>query len=191
MGELQSGQVLYQAKNGPSIKVRKDGELRIVTIQANEYFIKNVGGESLNNYEVNYPNGHQYKVEDNSGFLLSFDQKGELVTEYGTLYVNGKPIIPGGAETPYSPSQLVTAAYPEYHTKQGSLFLLYLSFFFMILGWCSFRYRKFQDFQFLLSFHWLWVNDPEPSDFYYFMSKVGGVILMGAGVFFFVKSFFA
>lgn len=89
----------------------------------------------------------------------------------------------------YSPSIIVRAAFPEYHTKQGSLLLYYGSFLLMLFGRCLFRYEKLQNIVFHLSLHGIWVRDAEPSDFYYFSCKLSGVAIIGMGIYVFVKSF--
>jgi len=65
---------------------------------------------------------------------------------------------------------------------------LFLGLALLIFGRCGYRYRKLQDILFSLSYR-LWVNDPEPSDFYYFMCNAGGLIVMIASVFVALQAF--
>ncbi|MFC5531855.1 hypothetical protein [Cohnella yongneupensis] len=56
---------------------------------------------------------------------------------------------------------------------------MFLALGLMVYGWSGYRYRKLQDFFFSLSLYRFWVKgDPEPSDFYYFMCKAGGILVM-------------
>lgn len=181
--------VKYHARSdAPSVEVSINDQNRKVSINNEEYSILNYKSVAGNTFEVSYPSGHTYEVVDQSGFFMAYDEKKEYVPEI-SLYVNGERILQEGDEE-YYPSELVVAAYPEYHTKQGSLPFFILSFFLLIYGWCGFRYEKFQNFQFLLSLRWIWVNDAEPSDFYYFMCKVGGVLVMIGSVVLAIKSLF-
>ncbi|WP_040949321.1 hypothetical protein [Gorillibacterium massiliense] len=59
---------------------------------------------------------------------------------------------------------------------------LIINILLFIYGWCGFRYERMQRFQFLLSFKWIWTNDTEPSDFYFFMCKVSGILTMAFSV---------
>ena len=70
--------------------------------------------------------------------------------------------------------------------KPNPLFLFF-AVFAVALGWCAARHEAFVRFQFKLTYG-LWVEDPEPTDFYLFMAKIGGYIAMGLGVVFFLKS---
>ncbi|WP_018755443.1 hypothetical protein [Paenibacillus terrigena] len=183
----QGNLVRYTAGSVPSIDVQIDGQNRNVIIHQETYSIhKSIGLYESNQYRLTYPNGHQYTVNDQSGYLMSFDAKGEIVGP--PVYIGRERRLLDGEEK-YYPSQLVTAAYSEYHTAQGSSGLFILSLLLFIYGWCGFRYEKFQNFLFFISLRWIWVNNAEPSDFHYFMCKLGGVILMIAAVYFAVQSF--
>ncbi|NUU59153.1 hypothetical protein [Paenibacillus agri] len=183
----QDNVVTYRSKTNDPIQVKLDHEKRTVTIQHQEYFITKINSSPSPNYKVIYPNGHKYEVHDASGILLTSDGHGNYVSEASTFVNNQR--MPQDGEEQYSPSTLVTAAYPEYHVTRGAPALLYLALAVLIYGWCSFRYRKFQDILFFLSLRWIWVNDPEPSDFYYFMSKVSGIIVMIGSLWIAVQAF--
>ncbi|WP_314590021.1 hypothetical protein [Paenibacillus terrigena] len=184
----QGNLVRYTAGSAPFFDVQIDGQNRDVIIHQETYSIhKSIGPFGSNQYRLTYPNGHQYTVNDQSGYLMSFDVKGEIVI-WPSFYINGVRQLQKGEEE-YYPSELVTAAYSEYHTTQGSSGLFILSLLLFIYGWCGFRYEKFQNFLFFISLRWIWVNNAEPSEFHYFMCKLGGVILMIAAVYFAVQSF--
>ncbi|WP_227013430.1 hypothetical protein [Paenibacillus psychroresistens] len=185
--EDQQGKIIsYRNGEARSIEVHISDQDRTIIIDGMKYLIyKNQDPNNLK-YEVVYPNGHKYEVVDQAGQLMSYDEKGEWVLEV-YLYADNKRILENGEEI-YLPGSLVTIAYPEYHSKQGSLVLFVLSIVLLIYGWCGYRFRKFQSFLFTISLHWIWVQDSEPSDFYYFMCKVGGVIIMCGSVFLFLKS---
>lgn len=184
--------VRYAAGSAPFIDVQMKDQNRDIIINHETYSILQiVSPPGTHQYRVIYPNGHQYKVEDQSGNLLSFDAKREIFFGGGSVYINGERQLQDGEEDEeYYPSELVTAAYSEYHTKQGSWAVFILSILFFIYGWCGFRYEKFQTFLFWISLRWIWVEDAEPSDFHYFTCKVGGIIAMIAAVYFAIQSFF-
>jgi hypothetical protein len=180
--------MIYTAMGSPTIQVKIDDLSRIVTIDHQEFIIsKNSSNNNYNeSYTVAYPAGHEYQVEDQSGTFVWFNEKGEM--DFGvSFYVNGKRQLQEGEEE-YFPGSLVTAAYPQFHEKQGALALFILSWFVLIYGWCCFKYESFQNLMFNLSAYKLWVRDAEPSDFYYFMSKVSGIVLMVGSIFIFIES---
>jgi len=178
----------YHAYSAPSIEVQIFNQDRIVIIDHKEYSISRNNNANSIQYDVKYPSGHQYKVEDQSGVLMAYDHNGDMVSPI-SFYVNGQKILQDDEEL-YDPSSLVIAGYPMYHSKQGSLLLFCLSFILMIYGWCGYRYEKFQNFIFLISLRWIWTQDPEPSDFYYFMCKVGGILTIIGSVILAIKSLF-
>jgi len=102
--------------------------------------------------------------------MIAYDEEGEHLFPWDEFY---------------SPGALLRAAFPEYHSKQGQPGFLLLSVIFLALGWCTFRYEAFQNFLFQISPTRLYVVDWEPNDFYFFMCKVSGVVLMGWGVVYF------
>jgi hypothetical protein len=121
---------------------------------------------------VVYPNDHKYTVEQQSEQLLSYDETGKMLSPVN-MYVDNQRVIEDDQEH-YTPAMLVTAAYPEYHHTPGTPVLLFIALAGLIYGWCSFYYPKFQKFQ----FRWIWLKDPEPSEFYYVMCKIGGMACM-------------
>jgi hypothetical protein len=179
--------ISYHSGTATPVQVRIEDQERKVLINNMEYAIARIDSPFEAKYSVSYPNGRKYEVQDLSGTLISFDEKGVPVSEI-FLYANGQRVTSEGEET-YTPATLVTAAYPEYHFTLGAPGFLFLALAGMIYGWCGYRYRKFQDIMFFLSLHWLWVEDPEPSDFYYFMCKLGGIVVMIGAVFIAFKAF--
>jgi hypothetical protein len=179
---------IYKAWSGKSLEVHTNDSGKTVLINKEEYKISGNPTEHGFQYKIMYPNGRLYTVEDQYGSLTSYNDNGEFVPEFAA-YVNGLRIINEGDER-YFPSFLVSAAYPQYHTSQGSQFLFFLSVGLFIYGWCSFRYERLQRIQFFLSLRWIWVQDGEPSDFYFFMCKVGGIAVMLMSIYFLIRSFF-
>ncbi|MCC3373249.1 hypothetical protein [Cohnella sp. REN36] len=172
----QGNLVTYRSGSAGPVQVRIDEPSRTVLIDSQAYtVVKNSDPYNIK-YSVSYPDGRRFEVQDQSHLLLSFDEKGELYFPI-TVSVDGQSAR-GDDEEAYSPAALVTTAYPEYHEKPGAPGFLFLALGLMIYGWCGFRYRKFQEVSFWLSLKWIWVEDPEPSDFYYFMCKVGGILVM-------------
>lgn len=172
----QGNFVTYRSGSAGPVQVRIDEPTRTVLIDSQAFTVVKNGDPYNIKYSVSYPDGRRFEVRDQSRLLLSFDEKGDLIFP-NTVSVNGQSAR-GDDEEAYFPAALVTTAYPEYHEKRGVPGFLFLALGLMIYGWCSFRYRNFQDVTFWLSLKWIWVEDPEPSDFYYFMCKVGGILLM-------------
>ncbi|OAB25508.1 hypothetical protein PMSD_27530 [Paenibacillus macquariensis subsp. defensor] len=172
----QGSTMTYHAYSALSVEVQILNQDRKVIIDHEEYSISRDNNANSIQYAVNYPSGHHYKVEDQSGFFMVYDHNGDIVSPV-SLYVGDQRILQDGEEL-YNPSSLVIAAYPMYHSKQGSLLLFCLSFVLMMYGWCGYRYENFQRLLFLISLRWIWTQDPEPNDFYYFTCKVGGVLVM-------------
>ena len=183
----QGNQVSYHSKTAAPIQVSIDDQGRTVIINHKEYSITKNNSSYNIIYNVIYPNGRNYEVRDQSGFLLSFDENGASVAEV-FFYVDGQRVIQNGEEE-FTPAMLVTASYPEYHDTPGAPGFLFLALAILIYGWCAYRYEKFQDIMFNLSPQRLWVKDPEPSDFYYFMCKVGGIFCMGFAVWVALQAF--
>lgn len=178
----------YHSSTGVPVQVRTDDELhRTVIIDGQSYVIADNSVPYSPEFRVTYPNGHVYSVKDNNGMLLSYDDKGDIVMAI-QAYANGERIKQEGEEE-FPPAALVTAAYPDYHIKRGIPGFLFLALGLLIFGWCSFRYQAFQDFMFRLSPERLNYENPEPSDFYYFMSKVGGIAVMAVSIFVAFKAF--
>ncbi|MFC4810229.1 hypothetical protein [Paenibacillus sp. GCM10023250] len=174
---LQGDLATYRGGSAGPVDVRVISNLeRSVRIGTDDYLIAKTSAPALPAaYSVSYPNGHRYSVQDTNGILLSYDAKGEFVVEIAAY--SGGVRIDEPTET-YLPASLVAAAYPEYHRTPGRPGFLFLALAFMIFGWCSFRYERFQTLLFRLSPSQLLYDNPEPSDFYYFMSKVGGIAVM-------------
>lgn len=165
-------------ENTSKIRIDSNGEFRELQIDGETYRLKELEStEDKVTYQVAYPNGNVYTVEDvnHSGFLMAYDKKGDLVLEV-RAYSNGGRILSPGEEY-YSPSSLVAAAYDKYYEKQGNVFIFILSVLFFVYSWFLFRKERLQRIHFKLSYR-LWVVDPEPSEFYFFMTKVGAVVGM-------------
>ncbi|WP_222861088.1 hypothetical protein [Paenibacillus ihumii] len=180
----------YRSQTEPLIKVQRIGHDRQVTIQSEEYAIHRLGDPFNIKYEVIYPGGKRFEVNDHNGLLVSYDENGDWFVQMTVFDSSGQRILQEGEEQleRYHPSDLVAAAYPEYHTKQGEPVFFIFSIFMFIYGWCGFRYEGFQNFLFKISLNWLWVREAEPSDFYYFMCKIGGIVAMILSVVMFFKS---
>ncbi|GAA0135362.1 hypothetical protein YSY43_22020 [Paenibacillus sp. YSY-4.3] len=168
----------YRSLSGPTIEVQTEGSNRRVIIENEEYFIDKLGDQFNIKYEVTYPNGQLFEVNDHGGLLMSYDENGDWFVQITAFDSNGQKILPKGEVELLHPSGLVTVAYSEYHEKQGEPILFVFSILLFIYGWCGYRYEKFQNFLFKISMYWVWVREAEPSDFYYFMCKVGGIVVM-------------
>lgn len=183
--------VTYRAHNGQEVVVMNSdepGQKRVI-IERQEYEVHVLEDQSIPRYEVIYPSGERFRVEAHNKILLWLDQQGEWVPEI-SWNINGAPQPIDEQVGLYSPSMIVRAAFPEYHSKQGVLLLYYGSYALMLFGWSLFRFEKLQILLFHLSFHWLWVREAEPSDFYYLSCKISGIAIIGIGIYVFVQSFF-
>lgn len=181
--ESEDGVKIYRSSSGPEVSVQETDEGKIVTIEGENYVIRELINRDHHknlNVSVIYPDGNWYRVEDGYGHLMTYDRAGEFAPMI-KVYVNGERRLRSD-EPLYHPESLVISAYPVYHATRGVPGLTILSYLLLILGWSTFRYEKFQTFLFHLNFYRLWVEDPEPTDFYYFMTKVSGILLMGAAV---------
>lgn len=189
--ESGDGLIRYTSFTGPEVQVRTDTEGKTVTVMNEEFRISEPSGEYPISYQVTYPQGHFYRVESSNGMILGYDQNGELVppiSVYADYGFRTERILQEGEEL-YNPTSLVIAAYPQYHTNQGSLILFLLAIAIFIYGYCGLRFQRFQKLMFFLSFHWLWVEEAEPSEFYYLTCKIAGIVFMIGSVCLAVYSF--
>lgn len=182
----QNGMITYESRRGPTIDIVTRDDTRVVVINEEEYLISTINNTEGTTFHITYPNGNWYKVEGQPNRMTTYDADGHYVTQ-GTVYIGNKRILSDGEEL-YHPRSLVQAAYPEYHEKQGTPAFFWLAILLFIYGWCGFRYEKFQYFLFILSLKWIWTNDHEPSDFYYFMCKLGGIMAMIGSIPLLIKS---
>jgi hypothetical protein len=170
----------YTAWFGKPIQISNSQDFKELQIDKDTYLLKELESTvDKETYLVTYPSGNVYTVEDvnHSGFLMAYDKNGDLLFGF-QAYSNNERILSPGEEY-YHPSSLVTAAYDKYHERQGNVFIFIFSILFFVYSWCVFRKEAFQRFLFKISYG-LWVVDPEPSDFYFFMTKVGTVVGMVA-----------
>ncbi len=188
--QQQQGQVAYRSFDGEQVVVLNgaDPHHKQVKIDQQNYTVSVIEDHPVPRYEVTYSSGDRYRVDTYGEMLMGVDDQGHMIPEL-SWSINGVPQPIDDKVGLYSPSMVVRAAFPEYHTKQGSLLLYYGSFTLMLFGWCLFRYEKLQNIVFHLSLHGIWVRDAEPSDFYYFSCKLSGVAIIGMGIYVFVKSF--
>ena len=187
----ENQRLVYHSSSGSApveISIHNLEHERMVYLDGGEYNIRKITVSPYETkYIVTYPAGQRYEVVSNGYGLMSFDSKGELVPEFYAY--SGDTRILGESEETYFPSALVTAAYEKYHYTLGEPVYLYLALALLIYGWCGFRYRKFQDVAYWISLRWIWTRNPEPSDFYYIMCKVAGVLCMVASLFLAMKAY--
>ncbi|WP_244879111.1 hypothetical protein [Paenibacillus lautus] len=183
--DLGSGSIEYRASfgRGEPIYVHTYEEEKRVEIAGEIYEIREYGKESgySASYEVLYPGEKAYRAKpfgDRS--FLSYDEKGEMMVP-GIMFSDGTgQVHRSDPEEPrYFPSELVKASDVRYHDPNGSVGFFILALVMLIYAWCGFRYEAFQRFLFHISpSNWM-VENPEPSDFYFFMCKVGGIFGIG------------
>lgn len=182
----QGHRLTYESSTGPPLQVTHHEADRIVTLENKAYKISPYMKNNQPWYQVYYPNGKVFDVERVGHMMRVYDEKGEWVIQFRTYSGNQRLLSPG--EEIYYPGEFVEAVYPEYHQKQGTPIYYWLGVFLLIVGWCEFRYEKFQTFLFWISLKWIWTENPEPNAFYYFMAKVGGVVAMILGSFLILSS---
>lgn len=172
----ESGQKLYTSSSGPEVLVQDAGDNRELSVNGKTFSIIHEKALSGFAYEVRYPEGKTYRVTRQGDMFLALNEQGEFIPEF-MMEVNGTRVLAPGEER-YLPSALVIAAYPEFQDSQGSFGILILSILLFLFGWSTFRYEKFQRILFWASLNWLSFQDPEPSDFYFFTSKISGIVIM-------------
>jgi len=171
-------QTRYMAWSGEPIWITQYPDYKQLQVNGEVYRLKELESTEYKRvYQVIYPNGNSYTVEDvnNSGFLMAYDKKGELFIEL-QVYSNHGSILAQG-EKFYHPSSLVTAAYDHYHQHQGNVFIFTLSIACFIYCWYVYRKESFQRFLFKISYG-VWVVDPEPSDMYFFAMRISAIAVM-------------
>jgi len=179
--ESADGTRTYQ-RSGSAEKIRviQQESRRTVVIGGEAYIVDERPQTGfIPSYRVAYPSGNVYIVEDQGNMLLAKDENGDWLMG-GGVYINGERQLEPGEEYHY-PGSIVTAAHERYHTRVGLPILLVPALFCLALGWLQLRSERFVLLQFKLSYG-LWVEDPEPTDFYLFMAKVGGWIAIGLSV---------
>lgn len=181
--EARNGIATYESgKSATPIQVSGEDGHRVVTIAGASYETTRTSAGYTSHYDVVYPDGQRFDVEAQPGFYLIRDEHGDFYSDL-MAFANGERVLAEG-ELLYSPSAIVIAAYPEYHDKRGEPWKLWAALGLIVFGWCGFRYRKMQTAAFWLSpKNWIYTENPEPNDFHYFMSKVGGIVVMGFGIY--------
>lgn len=174
--EEHDQQIRYRSNTGSPILVQIHEVDRILTLDGQHYHISVEDHPYGVSYQVTYPNGVTYRVMDQNR-LMAYDENGEWITNFTIVADNQGNVMRLGDKVVH-PTQLVVAAYPQYQQQRGYPVLYYLSLILFVLGWCSYRYEAFQKVMFWASLKWIWTENPEPSEFYFFMSKVGGILTM-------------
>jgi len=179
--EAPDGTRTYQRSGSvEKLRVTQEDNRRTVVIGGESYIVDELPPRGIGpSYRVTYPSGTVYTVEDQGSMLIAKDEKGEWLIG-GYISIDGKRQLAPGEEY-YYPGSIVTAAYEHYHESVGIPFLIIPSLFCLAIGWLELRSERFVLFTFKLSYG-LWVEDPEPTDFYLFMSKVGGWLAIGLSV---------
>ncbi|URN93032.1 MAG: hypothetical protein NAG76_14405 [Candidatus Pristimantibacillus lignocellulolyticus] len=166
----------YTASGGNEIRLIKHEDYRELDISGKIFKIEETKVDVLEKtFIVTYPSGKTYTVRNynSNDLLLAFDENDEMYIST-VAYSNNGPIFTSN-EQHYHPSSLVSAAYEEYHERQGNLIIFILSLILFVLSWLLFSNKSLQMFIFHLSYG-LDVVDPEPSDFYFATTKLGALV---------------
>lgn len=186
-----SGRIEYRAAfgRGNPVVVHARALERVIETGGESYLVR--GTEGLEGewvpYAVVYPDGTEYRVEPfgQDGFQV-FDQAGEWVLPPAVMHVGLGNKIRDPDSLRYFPADIAAASDEAFHQPNGGVGFFLLAVALFIFNWCGFRYEPFQRFLFHISPSNLMVSDPEPSDFYFFMCKVGSVLgmVVSLGIFF-------
>lgn len=183
--ESGSGTIEYRASfgRGEPLYVHTYDEVKQVEIGGEMYEVRPNEAEpgSSVSYDVVYPDGRNYlaKLFRERDFI-SYDEEGEIVMP-GVRFTDGTgQVHRSDPEEPrYFPGELAKAAGEQFHDPNGSVGFFLLAVGLWIMNWCFFKYEPFQRFMFHISpSNWMY-DHPEPSDFYFFMCKAGGIFGMG------------
>lgn len=184
--DLGQGKLEYRAflNRGEPIYVQTGEDVKRLMISGEVFEIRANGdvAEQRASYEVIFPEGKTYRVKPfGDREFLTYDEEGEMVLPGFRISSEGigQDVRSDPMEPRYDPSQLVQAADPWFHAQNGSIGSFLLALGIGIMNWCFFKYEPFQRFMFHMSPSNLMIDDPEPSDFYFFMCKVGGIFGMG------------
>jgi hypothetical protein len=183
--------VRYVSKTGAPVIVSVNGSKRILTTEGQDYQIEEEKTPFGLEFRVRYPDGRTYMVSDHQN-VMAYNENGELVMTGGIFAESGGERIRvryGDEGLRFHPTELVHAVYPQYHQPRGYPWLYALSIPMFLFGWANFRYEWFQRAMFWASLKWIWVENPEPNDFYFIMSKISGVVIMGLALVMFFQSF--
>ncbi|MBU5349533.1 hypothetical protein KQI80_27195 [Paenibacillus lautus] len=168
---------------GEPIYVHTYEDEKRVEIAGEIYEIRAYGKESGHSasYEVSYPDGRTYLVKSfGDRSFLAYDEKGEMMVPGIRISDGSGQLHRLDSEEPrYFPTELAKAADKQFHDPNGSVGFFVLALVMLIYAWCSFRYEAFQRFMFHMSSSNLMIDNPEPSDFYFFMCKAAGIFGMG------------
>lgn len=186
----------YSSSTGPLIEVQpgQDNQAQI-TIAKEEYVVEKLldhtdspdsQEDSSAEYLVTYPDGEVYRVSESAGRLTAEDSYGNTVNRH-SVYIGGVRKLAEG-EPYYHPVAFVQAADEKHQPLQGQRWLYVLSILLLIHGCCLFLFERYQTFWFWMSFEWIYVKNPQPSDFYYFSTKLGGIFTVAVSFVMFYKS---
>ncbi|MGG3280361.1 hypothetical protein [Paenibacillus solani] len=184
--DFGQGKLEYRAflNRGEPIYVQTGEDVKRIVISGEVFDIRPRGVDSgqRSSYEVIFPEGKTYLVKPfGDREFLTYDEKGEMVLP-GFRFSSGGIGQDGRsdpAEPRYDPSELVQAADAWFHVPNGSIGFFLLALGIGIMNGCFFKYEPFQRFMFHMLPSNLMIDNPEPSDFYFFMCKVGGIFGMG------------
>lgn len=118
--------------------------------------------------------GENYEIR-----AYGYDEKGEKMVPGIRISDGSGQLHRLDPEEPrYFPTELAKAADEQFHDPNGSVGFFVLALVMLIYAWCGFRYEAFQRFMFHMSPSNLMIDNPEPSDFYFFMCKAAGIFGM-------------
>lgn len=183
--ESGSGVIEYRASfgRGEPLYVHSYDEEKRVEMGGEQYEIRPNDPKTghSTSYDVLYPDGKKYRVElFGEREFISYDEQGEMVIPGMRFTDSAGQIHRSDPQEPrYYPSELAKASNEQFHDPNGSVGFFLLALGLGIMNWCFFRYEPFQRFMFHMSPSNLLIDNPEPSDFYFFMCKVGGIFGMG------------
>ncbi|WP_438434763.1 hypothetical protein [Gorillibacterium sp. sgz500922] len=175
------GGELYRTKGqGEPITIRHDGKRTEIHIGQEAFQVQRMDAvEGADQYEVTDSIGTRV-AKELSGLVLVRQENGEFVPEFIGYAVtsNGERIYSDPQEHPVPAGTLVQIADPTLWTKDGQVGYYLLGVFLLAVSWLRCR---FVEFFFRLEYG-LWVEDPEPTDFYLLVNRVGSIAFAVVGV---------
>jgi len=165
---------LYTSSYGPPIKLYEGNNLKVIAVDEEKYTIWNsLVTETSQAYAVHYPDGRVYSVEhlNKENKLIVSDNNFQIalkVIPHETYSMDGLK---------YTPTDIVQVAYEKYYKKRGKWQVFIIAIIILLFGYYVTTNRKLQ----MLIFHLRYgidVNEPEPTPFYFVITKLGGGVMI-------------
>lgn len=186
MKEQSGDKRVYRTSHGYSeVIVTGEGDNRTVAVDGIVYKVTRMGEGERPHYRFEYPDGNVLKggyEDDWSPRFVIEDEQGHVEEEPLFHVVTGDP--PLQPEHPILASALARIAFEPVSQGRGTPFFYWIGLGMLPIAAICWRYP-------LLGFklrYALWVENPEPTEFYIYMAKVGAVVTAVLGIAFMIRS---